>query len=55
VVEDAAGLIEAYRPLVTDVGADVVSIQVASTHPERTIGMIGSEVLPALRRLRKGP
>ncbi|HKY47633.1 MAG TPA: TIGR03557 family F420-dependent LLM class oxidoreductase [Acidimicrobiia bacterium] len=54
VVKDAAGLIEAYRPLVTEVGADVVSIQVASTHPERTISMIGSEVLPTLRRLRKG-
>ena len=29
VVKDAAGVIDAYRPLVTDVGADVVSIQVA--------------------------
>ena len=51
VAKDAAGLIEAYRPLVTDVGADVVSIQVASTHPDEAIKMIGSEVLPELRKL----
>jgi coenzyme F420-dependent glucose-6-phosphate dehydrogenase len=51
IVKDAAGLIEAYRPLVTDVGADVISIQVASTHPDEVIGMIGAEVLPDLRRL----
>jgi coenzyme F420-dependent glucose-6-phosphate dehydrogenase len=51
VVKDAAGLIDAYRPLVTEVGADVVSIQVASTHPAEAINMIGSEVLPELRNL----
>jgi coenzyme F420-dependent glucose-6-phosphate dehydrogenase len=49
VVPDAAGLIEAYRPLVTDVGADTVSIQVMSDDPMGTIAMIGKEVLPALR------
>ncbi len=51
VVKDTAGLIDAYRPLVTDVGAEYVSIQVASTEPDRTLNMIGSEVLPELRRL----
>ena len=51
VVKDAAGLIDAYRPLVTDVGAEYVSIQVASTDPDRTLNMIGSEVLPELRKL----
>jgi coenzyme F420-dependent glucose-6-phosphate dehydrogenase len=51
VVADAAGLIEAYRPLVTEVGADVVSIQVASLDPDRAIDLIGSEVLPELRKL----
>jgi coenzyme F420-dependent glucose-6-phosphate dehydrogenase len=51
VVSDAAGLIDAYRPLVTDVEADVVSIQVASTDPGKAIGLIGSEVLPELRKL----
>jgi coenzyme F420-dependent glucose-6-phosphate dehydrogenase len=49
VVPDAAGLIEAYRPLVTDVSADIVSIQVMSEDPMSTIEMIGKEVLPALR------
>ena len=48
-VRDAAGLIDAYRPLVTDVGADIVSIQVMSEDPMAAIQMIGKEVLPALR------
>jgi coenzyme F420-dependent glucose-6-phosphate dehydrogenase len=51
IVNDAAGLIEAYRPLVTEVGASFVSIQVASTRTMGTIAMIGSEVLPELRKL----
>jgi coenzyme F420-dependent glucose-6-phosphate dehydrogenase len=51
VVEDAAGLIEAYAPLVTEVGADVVGIQVASVTPDRAIAMLGAEVLPELRKL----
>jgi coenzyme F420-dependent glucose-6-phosphate dehydrogenase len=51
VVPDAAGLIEAYRPLVTDVGADRVSIQVLSAEPMAAIEVIGKEVLPALRAL----
>jgi coenzyme F420-dependent glucose-6-phosphate dehydrogenase len=49
VVDGPAGLVEAYRPLVTDAGADIVSIQVAATHPEEAIGMIGDAVLPELR------
>ncbi len=49
VVPDAAGLIEAYRPLVTDVGADIVSIQVMSEDPMAAVEMIGKEVLPQLR------
>ncbi len=51
VVPDAAGLIDAYQPLVTDVGADLVSIQVMSADPMATIELIGKEVLPELRRL----
>ena len=51
VVPDAAGLVEAYRPLVTDVGADLVSIQVMSADPMAAIEMIGKEVLPELRAL----
>jgi coenzyme F420-dependent glucose-6-phosphate dehydrogenase len=49
VVPDAAGLVEAYRPLVADVGADIVSIQVMSPDPMAAIAMIGKEVLPQLR------
>jgi coenzyme F420-dependent glucose-6-phosphate dehydrogenase len=48
-VPDAAGLVDAYRPLVADVGADIVSIQVMSEDPMATIQLIGKEVLPALR------
>jgi len=51
IVHDAAGLIDAYQPLVTDVGADIVSIQVASADPLSTIRLIGQEVLPKLRSL----
>jgi coenzyme F420-dependent glucose-6-phosphate dehydrogenase len=51
VVPDAAGLVEAYRPLVTDVGADIVSIQVMSPDPMAAIEVIGKEVLPQLRAL----
>ena len=51
VIPGAAGLIDAYRPLVTDVGADIVSIQVMSADPMATIELIGKEVLPELRKL----
>ena len=51
VVPDAQGLINAYHPLVTDVGADIVSIQVMSEDPMATIELIGKEVLPELRKL----
>jgi coenzyme F420-dependent glucose-6-phosphate dehydrogenase len=51
VVPDVAGLIEAYRPLVTDVGADIVSVQVLCHDPMRTIEGIGKEVLPQLRSI----
>jgi len=49
VVPDWAGLLAAYRPLVTEVGADIVSIQVMSRDPMAAIEMIGKEVLPPLR------
>ena len=49
VVPDAEGLVGAYRPLVTDVGADIVSIQVMSADPFAAIELIGKEVLPRLR------
>lgn len=48
IVSDADGLVDAYRPLVTDIGADAVAIQVASVDPLRTIELVGTEVLPRL-------
>jgi coenzyme F420-dependent glucose-6-phosphate dehydrogenase len=51
VVSNAEGLINAYRPLVTDVGADIVSIQVMSADPTAAIELIGKQVLPELRKL----
>jgi coenzyme F420-dependent glucose-6-phosphate dehydrogenase len=54
IVRDAAGLIGAYQPLVTDIGADMVSIQVASADPLSAIRLIGREVLPKLRSLPPG-
>ena len=49
IVRDLDELAEAYRPLITDVGADYVAIQVASVDPHRTIRTIGTDVLPRLR------
>jgi coenzyme F420-dependent glucose-6-phosphate dehydrogenase len=49
IVRDLEQLAEAYRPLLGDVGADYVAIQVASSDPVRTIQEIGKDVLPALR------
>ncbi len=51
IARDTDALIAAYAPLVTEVGADVVSIQVASTDPSSTLRLLGQEVLPELRRL----
>lgn len=51
IVSDAADYVAAYRPLVTEIGADVVTIQTTSLDQEATIAMLGAEVLPALRSL----
>ncbi len=50
VVEDPEQIVEAYTPLVTEIGADVVAIQIASVDPDATLRMLGDEVLPELRR-----
>jgi coenzyme F420-dependent glucose-6-phosphate dehydrogenase len=47
---DAGGLARIYRPLVDDLGADTVVVQIASTDIEATLRMFASEVLPELRR-----
>ncbi len=52
IVSGIEGLIDAYAPLVTEVGADYVAIQIASTDPDRTLRLVGSELLPELRRLQ---
>lgn len=49
IVRTVDELVDAYRPLVADVGADYVSIQIASVDPARTIRLVGEELLPALR------
>ncbi|WP_053206617.1 TIGR03557 family F420-dependent LLM class oxidoreductase [Jiangella muralis] len=51
VVPDADALVEAYRPLVEQIDAEWVSIQVASNDPVGTIKLIGENVLPRLREL----
>jgi G6PDH family F420-dependent oxidoreductase len=48
---NTAALVEAYQPLVEEVAADVVVLQVASLRQEQTIALLGAEVLPRLRRL----
>ncbi len=50
VVHDPQQIIAAYTPLVREIGADVVAIQIASTDPDATLRMLGNEVLPELRR-----
>lgn len=54
IVSDVEDIIDAYAPLVTEVGADYVSIQIASTAPDLAIEMVGREVLPELRSLAAG-
>ena len=49
IVRDLDELVDAYLPLVRDVGADYVAIQVASVDPTRTIELVGSQALPQLR------
>jgi coenzyme F420-dependent glucose-6-phosphate dehydrogenase len=50
-VGDADSIIETYRPLVEGLGADVVCFQMASLDQEALIETLGSEVLPAMRKL----
>lgn len=42
-------IIEVYRPLVTDLGADIVTFQMTSLDQPALIEMLGKEVIPALR------
>jgi coenzyme F420-dependent glucose-6-phosphate dehydrogenase len=51
IVSRAADYVGAYRPLITEIDADVVTIQTTSLDQEATIAMLGAEVLPKLRSL----
>ncbi|MDX1448866.1 MAG: TIGR03557 family F420-dependent LLM class oxidoreductase [Acidimicrobiia bacterium] len=51
IVSTVEELVDAYAPLVTEIGATYVAIQIASTEPDRVIDIVGKEVLPELRRL----
>jgi coenzyme F420-dependent glucose-6-phosphate dehydrogenase len=50
-VSTADDIVETYRPLVEDLHADVVTIQMASLDQEGLIELLGSEVLPRLRSI----
>ncbi|MYJ15179.1 MAG: TIGR03557 family F420-dependent LLM class oxidoreductase [Acidimicrobiia bacterium] len=51
VVASVEELIDAYRPLVTEIGADYVAIQILSLNPNQTLEIIQKEVLPELRSM----
>lgn len=48
-VNDADSIADTYRPLVTDLGADIVTFQMASLDQPALIELLGREVLPRLR------
>ncbi len=51
IVDTVQDFVEAYKPLIRDLGAGIVVIQVAACDAKSVIGLIGKEVLPALRAL----
>ena len=51
IVSSPEEYIEVYTPLVTQVGAEIATIQTTAIDQEATIAMLGREVLPALRAL----
>ncbi|MEA2023406.1 MAG: TIGR03557 family F420-dependent LLM class oxidoreductase [Actinomycetota bacterium] len=51
IVSGTDDYVDAYRPLVTEIGADVVTIQTTALDQEATIAILGAEVLPELRLL----
>ena len=44
-------IVDVYRPLVAELGADIVTFQMASLDQPALIDLLGSEVVPALREL----
>jgi coenzyme F420-dependent glucose-6-phosphate dehydrogenase len=51
IAADTDAMVAAYRPLVEEMGADVVTLQVASLRQPETIARLGADVLPRLRAL----
>ncbi len=51
IVDSPEAVVATYRPLIEEIGADVVTIQMTSTRQEDTIAMLGMEVLPELRSI----
>ncbi len=45
--------VDVYTPLITELDADVVTIQTTALDQEATIKMLGAEVIPALRALKE--
>ena len=41
-----------YKPLVTEFNSEIITIQITSTNQEKTIKLLGDEVLPALKNLQ---
>lgn len=54
VVSSVDEMVAAYAPLVTEIGADYVAIQVASVDPGRVLDIVGKELLPELRNIAEG-
>ena len=50
-VSDADGMVEAYTPLIAELGADIVTLQMASLDQPGLIKLLGDEVLPRLREV----
>lgn len=53
-VSNAQDIVDVYAPLVTELDADIVTIQMASLDQEALIALLGTEVLPRLRELSAG-
>ncbi|MGI9641245.1 MAG: TIGR03557 family F420-dependent LLM class oxidoreductase [Acidimicrobiia bacterium] len=51
IVSTPEDYLRVYSPLIEDVGADIVAIQTTSLDQPSTIAMLGSEVLPELRKM----
>ena len=51
IVSGPRDYVDVYGPLVTEIGADMVTIQTTSLDQEATIAMLGASVLPELRAL----